>query len=170
MKTKLVITTLYFLVAALAGTAQSTRLPDVPLYTLDGNEISANTISNDGMPMIMTFWKTTEKDCCEQLIQLYETYTQILQYQGVKMVAICIDPCSSAQQVKPYVYGHNIDIDVYVDKNGDFKRAMGVSDAPFTILFDGQMGFYCKHAGPCGNIAELVCQKVNECLTAMNEK
>jgi hypothetical protein len=55
-----------------------------------------------------------------------------------------------------------LDIDVYVDKNGDFKRAIGISEAPFTILFDQQMRFYCRHSGHCGNIDELVCQKVNE--------
>jgi hypothetical protein len=170
MKKQFLISFVYFLTVAIAAVAQSTSLPDVPLYTLDGKEISANAISNEGMPMIMTFWKTTEKDCCEQLIQLCDTYEQILQYQGVKMVAICIDCSGSTQHVKPFVSGHNIPVDVYIDKNGDFKRAMGISDAPFTILFDQQMGLYCRHSGHCGNIEEVVCQKVNECLTAMNEK
>jgi len=170
MKKQLIISFVYLLAAAMAAIAQSTSLPDVPLYTLDGKEISASIISNEGMPMIMTFWKTTENDCCDQLMQLYDTYEQIIQYQGVKMIAICIDCSGSTQHVKPFVYGHNLDIDVYVDKNGDFKRAMGISEAPFTILFDQQMGFYCKHSGHCGNIDELVCQKVNEYLTAMNEK
>jgi hypothetical protein len=170
MKKKLFVSTLYFLASAIAGMAQSTRLPDVPLFTLEGKEISARDISNEGMPMIMTFWKTTKNDCCDQLIQLNDAYQKILKYKGVKMIAICIDCTGSTQHVKPYVYGHNLDLEVYVDKNGEFKRAIGISDAPYTILFNQQMEFYCKQSGYCGNIEELVCEKVNECLTAMNEQ
>jgi len=170
MKKQFITSLIYISITTTSVIPQTKELPDVPLYTLDGNEISASSISNDGEPMIMTFWKTTETDCCEQLLQLYNKYEQILQFQGVKMVAICIDGTGSIQHVKPFVYGHNIVIDVYVDKNGDFKRAMGISDAPFTILFDQYMGTFCKHTGPCGNIDDLVCQKVNECLTAMYEK
>jgi peroxiredoxin len=170
MKKQHLISFMCVLAAAMAGMAQRTSLPDVPLYTLDGKEISASSISNEGMPLIMTFWKTTENDCCEQLIQLNNTYEQILRYQGVKMVAVCIDCSGTVQHVKPFVFGHNLTIDVYVDKNGDFKRAMGVSEAPYTVMFDHQMEFYCKQSGPCGSIEDLVCQKVNEYLTAMNEK
>ncbi len=169
MKTKHFINLACLLALSLSVMAQGTSLPNVPLYTLDGKEISAQTISNEGKPMIMTFWKTTENDCCDQLLQLYETYQNILIYQGVKMIAICIDCSGNIQHVKPFVYGHDLDLEVYVDKNGEFKRAMGISAAPYTILFDQKMALFCQHAGHCANIEEVVCKKVNECLTAMNE-
>jgi cytochrome c biogenesis protein CcmG, thiol:disulfide interchange protein DsbE len=170
MKTRFFFISMCFLAAGLTALAQNTKLPDVPLYTLDGQEISASAISNEGMPLILTCWKTTEADCCEQLLQLYNTYDEILQNQGVKMIAICIDGSGCTQHVKPFVYGHDIDIDIYIDKNGDFKRAMGISDAPYTILYDNQMQKFCQHAGACSNIDDVVCHKVNECLTAMSGK
>jgi cytochrome c biogenesis protein CcmG, thiol:disulfide interchange protein DsbE len=170
MKKRFTTCLLCFFAACITLLAQRTKLPDVPLYTLDGLEISASTISNDGKPLILSCWKTTETDCCEQLLQLYNTYDEILQQQGVKMIAVCIDGSGCTQHVKPFVYGHNIDIEVYIDKNGDFKRAMGISDAPFTILYDNRMEKFCQHAGPCSNIDDVVCHKVNECLTAMSEK
>ena len=123
MKKQLIISFVYLLAVAMAAIAQSTSLPDVPLYTLDGKEISANTISNEGMPMIMTFWKTTENDCCDQLMQLYDTYEQILQYQGVKLIAICIDCSGSTQHVKPFVYGHNLALMCMSIKTGILKEA-----------------------------------------------
>lgn len=170
MKKRFIFISMCFFAAGLTSLAQNTKLPDVPLYTTDGKEISASSITNDSMPMILTCWKTTETDCCEQLLQLYNTYDEILKYQGVKMIAVCIDGSGCTQHVKPFVFGHGIGIDVYIDKNGDFKRAMGISDSPFTILYDNQMEKFCQHAGSCSNIDQLVCEKVNECLTAMNEK
>ena len=169
MKKQILISSMYLLSAIMLVNAQGTGLPDVPLFTLDGTEISTSSIKNDGMPMIMTFWKTYENDCCDQLIQLCNVYNQILKHQGVKMVAVCIDGKGCSQHVKPFVNGHDINIDVYIDKNGDLKRAMGVSDAPYNVLFDQDMKIYCRHAGSCSSIEDMVCQKVNECLAAMNK-
>jgi hypothetical protein len=170
MKKQILIGSMYLMSAFMLVNAQGTGLPDVPLYTLDGKEISTSSIKNDGMPMIMTFWKTYENDCCEQLIQLCSVYNQILKPQGVKMVAICIDGKGCSQHVKPFVKGRDITIDVYIDKNGDLERAIGVFDAPYNVLFDQDMKIYCRHAGPCASIEDMVCQKVNECLAAMKKK
>lgn len=150
---------------------QIKQLPDVTLYTLDGIAVSASKITNDSMPMLMCFWKTYDNECCEQLKLIYDAYDQSLRPKGVKMVAICIDGGGCVQHVKPFIYGHDFDMEVYVDKNGDFKRLMGIVDAPYNILFDQYMSVYCRHSGACGNVDEMACQKINECLALMeNDK
>ncbi len=52
------------------------------------------------------------------------------QEKGVKFVAICVDCTGRIDHVKPIVYGQNIEMEVYVDRNGDLKRAMNVSYTP----------------------------------------
>lgn len=147
--------------------AQFNTLPSADIYTLDGNRINTKQISNNQMPMILVFFKTYDNKCCENLFSICEAHEEVLADKGVKMIAICIDCVGKTGHVKPFVYGHGLDIEVYVDKNGDLKRAMGIPDAPYTILYDQQMEVYCKYNGYCTGNQEMVCKKMNECLNKM---
>jgi hypothetical protein len=93
-----------------------------------------------------------------------EAYKDFMEYQGVKVIAVCIDCVGKTQHIKPFVYGHNLDIEVYIDKNGDFKRSMNILYSPSTILFDHQMNINCQLAGYCSNVEDLLCTKIEQCL------
>jgi cytochrome c biogenesis protein CcmG, thiol:disulfide interchange protein DsbE len=147
--------------------AQSQKLPSIDLYTLDGVKIDASTISNENKPMVMVFWKTFDDKCCENLFMVFDSWRDKLEGEGVKLVAVCIDCNGRTQHVKPFVYGHNIDADIYIDRNGDFKRQMGITDGPFTIIFDQNMDIYCSQSGYCAGNGEILCEKVNHCLQEM---
>ncbi len=131
--------------------SQNQTLPDVELYTLDGVPVSATEITNNDKPMVMVFWKSNVKECCSQLSMINEIYVDEFKDKGVKVVAICVDCVGAIQHIKPFVYGNNLDIEVLIDKNGDFKRSMCVSSVPYTILFDQKMKAYCKYVGYCHN-------------------
>lgn len=168
MKTKVLVTGwvfILFLVTSL--NAQIKKLPSVELFTIDGTGIDASTISNNNMPMILVFFKTYDNKCCENLFSICEAHEELLAEKGVKMIAVCIDCIGKTDHVKPFVYGHGLDIEVYVDKNGDLKRMMGIPDAPYTILYDEKMEVYCKYDGYCTGNQEMVCEKMNECLNKM---
>jgi len=143
--------------------AQQNKLPSVNLKTPDGKSIDSRTISGNGKPLLMVFWKTTEPRSCENLKSLHEVFKDSLMPKNIKMVAICVDETGSSSHIKPYLAGQAIDIDVYIDTNGDFRRAMGVS-APYTIIFDHKMSVFCQHRGYCTGNQELVCQEINKCL------
>ena len=147
--------------------AQIYKLPQVDIFTLDGDRVNTNTISNQNMPMILVFFKTYNNKCCENLFAICEAHEEILSKKGVKMIAICVDCVGKTEHVKPFVYGHGLDIEVYIDKNGDLKRMMGIPDAPYTILYDQKMNIYCQYNGYCAGSQEMVCDKVNECLDKM---
>lgn len=146
--------------------AQQNKLPSVILKTLDGKSIDSRTISGNGKPLLMVFWKTTERLSCENLKSLHEVYKDSLMPKNIKMVAICVDEAGSTGHIKPYLAGQAIEIDVYIDVNGDFRRAMGVS-APYTIIFDHKMDIFCRQRGYCTGNQELVCQKINKCMNLL---
>ncbi len=160
-----------FLAGLLTGTisAQYPKLPDVDIQTIDGFPASSSIITNDSMPMIMVFWKTYDKKACKHLFAVYETYDIVLREKGVKMVAICTDAIGRTDHIKPFICGHDIDVDIYIDKSGDFKRIMSVSQEPYTILFDNEMNINCRYTGYCAGNEDILCKKVEECLTALNE-
>lgn len=149
-----------------AGHSQKQTLPDVNLYTLDGIQVNASEISNNDKPMVMVFWKTNEKNCCNQLNMINDVYQDFFEPKEVKVVAICIDCKGSIQHIKPFVFGHNLDFEVYIDKNGDFRRSMNVSQVPFTILYDDKMEVYCQYVGYCNGSEDFLCKKIENCLAA----
>jgi len=87
-----------------------------------------------------------------------------LKDKGVKLIAICVDCRGTWSYLKPFVQGKAWDFDVYIDVNGDFKRAMGVTDAPYTLLLDKNQKVVCRSAGYCSGNEEFVCQKILHCL------
>lgn len=151
------------------GHTQMQSLPDVELYTMEGTSIDAKGIFNNEKPMVMIFWKSTVKECCNQLNMLNEVYEDFFREKGVRVLAICVDCTGSMQHVKPFVYGHDFNFEVFIDKNGDFKRSMSVPEVPYTLLFDQDMNIFCRHIGYCESSEDLLCEKIEKCL-AKSEK
>lgn len=164
MKTRKIQLVFLFIAFTNLVIAQSFNLPTSELYSLDGTKVTAEEITNDGKPLVMIFWKTNERESCEQLLMINDAYQDFMRYQGVKVIAICVDCVGTTQHIKPFVYGHDLDIEVYIDKNGDYKRSMNIIHSPSTILFDNQMNINCQFAGYCSNVEDLLCTKIEQCL------
>jgi len=52
------------------------------------------------------------------------------------LIAISIDDSRNFGKVAPYVNGKGWEYEVYIDPNGDFKRALNVNNVPHTFLID----------------------------------
>lgn len=168
MKSLMIILPWLFMLQALTLSGQQKTLPLTELYTLEGIKTDTRIISNDSMPLILVMWKTYDLDCCENLFVICDIWKEKLEQKGIKMVAICTDCIGMINHIKPFVFGHDIEAEVYIDKNGEFKRRMGISDGPYTILFDQTMKVYCEYSGYCNGIDEALCEKVNKCLEGIS--
>lgn len=144
------------------GQAQS--LPPVEIFSLDGGMLDASTISNENRPMVVVFFKTSDNKSCDVLYSIYDAHESELRIQGVKLIAVCIDCIGTTAHVRPFVYGRDLQMEVFVDKSGDLKRAMGISNAPFTIMYDQEMKEICRYSGYCSSAGEMVCEKMKQCL------
>lgn len=144
------------------------QLPSINIYTLENQVVNASTINNDSMPMVVVFFKTNDKKCCQQLMSISDKHSDVLSEKGVKLVGICIDCIGKVDHIKPFVYGHDLQIDVYVDKNGELRRNMGIVPFPYTIIYDGNSEVICKYAGYCMNSDDLIEDKITECLKKMD--
>ncbi len=144
--------TLFFAIAILiAGyiTAQETnqcaKLPSVNIKTLDGKTINTQTISNDGKPIILSFWALWCKPCKKELDAYNDNYEDWKDETGVKIIAVSIDDARSTAKVLPFVSGKDWDFEVLLDPNGDFKRAMSVNMIPHTFIIDGKGNIVYQH-------------------------
>lgn len=128
-----------------APTAPKSTLPSVELKTLDGKKFNIKDLSNNGKPIIISFWATWCKPCVKELTTIAEVYEQWQKETGVKLVAISVDDTRSAAKVGPFVDGKGWDYEVLLDVNGDLKRAMNVNEVPHMFIVNANGEIVWQH-------------------------
>lgn len=127
-------------------TAQNSEVPDnVELTTLDFSRINSSEFLEHDGPIIISFWATWCSPCKRELNAIAESYLDWQDETGVKLVAISIDDARNVDKVKPYIDGQAWEYEVYLDPNGDFKRAMNVNNVPHTFLLDENGNIVYQH-------------------------
>ena len=133
------------LAAATAQNQNGNTIPAVDVKTVDGKTVNTSKFSNDGKPIIISFWATWCKPCKKELDAIGEEFSDWQKETGVKLIAISIDDARSAAKVGPDVKEKGWDYEVYIDENSDFKRAMNVNNIPHTFIVDGNGKIVWQH-------------------------
>ncbi len=139
---------LFLFSIALDAGAQDKSLPTIPgvnVKSMDGSSFNTEDLENDGKPIILSFWATWCKPCILELNAIADVYTDWQEETGVKLVAMSIDDTRTSSMVGPMVNGKGWDYEVYLDPNGDFKRAMNVNLVPHTFLLNGNKQIVSQH-------------------------
>ena len=121
------------------------KIPSVDVKALDGSIYNTSKITNDGKPIIISFWATWCSPCKRELNTIAEDYDDWVEETGVKLYAVSIDDARNTAKVAPYVNGRGWDYEVLLDANFDFKRAMNVNNVPHTFLIDGKGNVVWQH-------------------------
>ncbi|MCD4679852.1 MAG: TlpA family protein disulfide reductase [Bacteroidales bacterium] len=121
------------------------KLPSVMIKTLDGEVFDTKNITNDGKPIILSFFALWCKPCIKELTAIADVYEDWQEETGVKLVAVSIDDARSTSRVKPTVNGKGWEYEFLIDQNSDFKRAMNVNMIPHTFLINGDGEIVWQH-------------------------
>ncbi|MCQ2302753.1 MAG: TlpA family protein disulfide reductase [Bacteroidales bacterium] len=143
------LTTLLLMTLLVAGLHAQTKtdLPNVTLKDLNGKDVNISKLSNNGKPIVITFWATWCAPCIKEHNALSDVYDDWQDETGVKIYSVSIDDSRSTAKVKPFVEGKGWDFNVLLDVNSELKRAMNVSNPPHTFLIDGKGKIVYQHTG-----------------------
>lgn len=134
---KLFKTILCIVALALAAPASRAALPSAKLKDLQGKTVDTAELSNDGKPMIISFFAGWCKPCKRELNAINEYYADWQEETGVKLVAISIDKAQDVSKVKPMVDSEGWEYEILLDPNSDFMRAMGIQQIPHLLIING---------------------------------
>ena len=147
MRTKKLLFFLSIVLFTSFSFAQNRTLPNTVVKTLKGSNFNIKNIENNGNPIVISFWATWCKPCKKELNNIAEVYEDWQDETNVKLVAISIDDSRSMMRVAPYINASDWEYEIYLDPNGDFKRAMGVSTIPHTFLLNENKEIVWQHQG-----------------------
>lgn len=138
------------------------QLPTVTLKDISGKTVTTDTLSNNGKPLIISFFATWCKPCNRELTAISEVYDEWQEETGVKLIAVSIDQAQNINKVKPLVDSNGWEYDVLLDPNSDFKRALGIQMIPYVLIIDGSGDIVYKHNGYTEGAEQELIEKVRE--------
>ncbi len=161
------VTTFLFLVGFLVcNLALTQNLPQVELKTVDGTPIMFTDILGSESATVLLFWDPESNESCNNLETVQDAWSENLQKQGVRMVAVCTDCHGSWNHVKPMANGKNWDFDIYIDTNNELKRGMGISNISSSMLYDKNNNLVCRQLGFYDGDEEMICRQITQNLDA----
>ncbi len=125
----------------------SAQLPSIQLKDIHGKTVNMSEISNDGNPVIISFFATWCKPCMRELKAIHEVYPDWQDETGVKMYIVSIDDAQNSSKVRPLVDAEGWEYVTLLDPNSEFFKALGLQAVPHVLVLDGQGKVVMSHSG-----------------------
>ena len=117
------------------------KLPEINLENVDGQEISTQTLLNK--PLVINVWYSTCEPCRRELPELANAD---MQYRDqVRFVGVNIK--DSATVAREFAAQYGVEFELLLDKNGLFISQLGIATAPVTLAIDQQGVIVGQKAG-----------------------
>ncbi|GER59848.1 TlpA family protein disulfide reductase [Patiriisocius marinus] len=154
------IVLLFSFLATINAVAQE-DLPSVDLTTIDGSSINITEATKKDNVVIVSLWATWCVPCLKELDAISDVYEDWQDETNVELIAVSVDDSRTVKRVKPLINGKGWDYEILLDENNDFKRALGASTVPLTLLIKDNKIVY-RHSGYTPGSENELYEKVKE--------
>jgi len=161
-----IITLIVFILIGAGVHAQDNKsdLPRVDIKDLTGKTISTSSLLDGDSPVILSFWATWCSPCIKELDAISEDLEDWQDETDVRVIAISIDDSRTSMRVGPLADGRGWEFDVYLDSNGDLKRAMNVVNPPHTFVINTEGEIVFQHTAYAEGDEEELFEQVKQAL------
>ena len=123
------------------------QLPSVQLKDINGKTVDVGRLSNNGKPIVISFFATYCKPCIRELKAIHEDYADWQDETGVRIILVSIDQGQDVQKVRPMVNGFGWEYEVLLDPDWTLKHALNVQEVPHVFVIDGKGKIVENHQG-----------------------
>lgn len=169
MKPHKIVLTILFLFIVLTEVSAK-KLPAVQLRNMNGQMVNTSEISNNGKPIIISFFALWCKPCLRELAAIADVYDEWVEETGVKLIAVSIDDSRSVEKVRSEMNARGYNWDVLLDTNSDFKRALSVNLIPHVLVLDGNGEIVWQHSSYVDGGEEEIIKIVRELSATPSKK
>ena len=135
------------LVFALGIYAEAQTVPNLKLKDMNGTTINTSSVAANGKVTVLNFWATWCGPCKNELDNIAELYEDWTDDYNVEVIAVSTDDSKTVGRVKPTVNAKDWPYKVWLDTNGELKRALGGTTVPFTVVIDTEGKIVYTHTG-----------------------
>lgn len=123
------------------------QLPAVQLKDINGKTVDTGHLTNNGRPIVISFFATYCKPCIRELKAIHEDYADWQEETGVRFILVSIDQGQDVQKVRPMVNGFGWEYEVLLDPDWTLKHALNVQEVPHVFVLDGKGKIVHNHQG-----------------------
>ena len=142
------------------NTFSQKTIPNIYLSNFEGEKIKIfDAIDNDKITVI-SLWATWCVPCIKELDAINEVYYDWKEQIDFNLIAVSVDDSRSVRRARALVNGKGWPYEIYLDSNQDFKRALGTSFIPQTLIVKNRKIIY-QHTGYQPGDEDYLFEKLN---------
>tara|TARA_B100000963_G_C22235975_1_gene497855 strand:- start:27 stop:509 length:483 start_codon:yes stop_codon:yes gene_type:complete len=152
---------LLFLILLISLSAYSQKsIPNINLSDLEGKKTKIFDLIDDNKITVISLWATWCVPCIKELDAINEVYYDWKEELDFNLIAVSVDDSRSVRRAKALVNGKAWPYEIYLDSNQDFKRALGTSFIPQTLIVRNRKILY-QHTGYQPGDEDYLYEKLN---------
>ena len=137
---------LFFLLMFSVNSFGQKQIPSIDLLDFQGEKINTTDLLNNEKLTILSLWATWCVPCIKELDAINEVYEFWKEDIDFELIAVSVDDSRSYRRAQALVNGKEWPYKILLDVNQDFKRALGTSFIPQTLIIKNGKILY-QHTG-----------------------
>lgn len=152
---------LLFLILLISFSTYSQKfIPNIYVSDFEGDKTKLFDIIDDDKITVISLWATWCVPCIKELDAITEVYDNWKEELDFKLIAVSVDDSRSVRRARALVNGKAWPYEIYLDSNQDFKRALGTSFIPQTLIVKNRKILY-QHTGYQPGDEDYLFEKLN---------